>query len=235
MDLNAIAAASMQRDMTKFGFISQNIANAATPGYKRQVTVAPAFAAQVQAGLAAAAPAMTAYNDATAGPLRHTGSFQDVALEGPGFLEVLADDGPRYTRHGALRLDARGRLLGPGGLPVMGQQGEIVLANAPFQILPNGEIRQDGRVAGQLKLVQFDQPALLQAAGGGLYAQGRAQPAAQPVPVTLRPGHLEQSNVNTAQEMVALTETVRHFEAMQRLLQGHDESLEKTIRKLGEY
>lgn len=235
MDLNAVAAASMQRDMNKLEFISQNVANATTPGYKRQVAVAPAFAAQFQAGLAAAAPAMQSYSDPTAAPLRHTGSFQDVALEGAGFLEVMTEAGARYTRHGALRLDARGRLVAAGGKPVMGPQGEIVLANMPFEVRANGEIRQDGRVAGQLKLVQFDQPGLLQAEGGGLYAQGRAQLALQPAPVTVRAGHLEQSNVNTAQEMVALTETVRHFEALQRLLQGHDESLEKTIRKLGEF
>lgn len=234
MDLNAIAAASMQRDMTKLDFIGQNVANVLTPGYKRQVVVAQPFAAQFQAGLAAA-PAPAIFNDASVAPMRHTGNAQDIALEGPAYLEVMTDSGPRYTRHGALRLDVRGRLVGPGGMPVMGQQGEIVLANLPFHVLPNGEVRQEGRAAGQLKLVQFDQPSLLQAAGGGLYAQGRAQFAAQPAAVAVRSGHLEQSNVNTAQEMVALTETVRHFEAMQRLLQGHDESLEKTIRKLGEF
>lgn len=225
----------MQRDMTKLDFVGQNVANVLTPGYKRQLAVAQPFAAQFHAGMAGAAPAPAVYNDPSAAPMRHTGNAQDIAIEGPAFLEVMTENGPRYTRNGALRLDMRGRLVGPAGLPVMGQQGEIVLANLPFQVLPNGEVRQDGRTAAQLKLVQFDQPAMLQAAGNALYAQGRAQLAVQPVPVTLRSGHLEQSNVNTAQEMVTLTETVRHFEAMQRLLQGHDESLEKTIRKLGEF
>jgi flagellar basal body rod protein FlgG len=35
--------------------------------------------------------------------------------------------------------------------------------------------------------------------------------------------------------MVRLSETVRHFEAMQKLVQGYDDSLEKAIRKLGEF
>jgi flagellar basal body rod protein FlgG len=35
--------------------------------------------------------------------------------------------------------------------------------------------------------------------------------------------------------MVRLAETVRHFESLQRLVQGYDETLEKTIRKLGEF
>ncbi len=236
MDLNAIAAASLQRDMTKIEYVGQNVANDLTPGYKRQVPVPRNFAAQFQSeSEASAGGTMSVFIDPSAGTVRHTGSAQDVAVEGPAFLQVMSEDGLRYTRHGALRLDARGRLVGPGGLPVMGQQGEIVLANLPFQVLANGDVRQEGRNAGQLKLVQFDNPELLQAAGGGLYAQGGAQFATDPAPAAVRSGHLEQSNVKSAQEMVALTEAVRHFESMARLLQGHDESLEKTIRKLGEF
>lgn len=211
------------------------IVNILTSGYKRQIAVSQPFAMHFQAGQAVAVPPAAIFNDPSAAPMRHTGAVQDIAVEGRAFLEVMTEDGPRYTRHGALRLDARGRLVGPGGQPVMGQQGELVLANLPFQVTPSGEIRQEGRSAGQLKLVQFDRPELLRAAGGGLYAQGGAQFAATPAPVSVRSGHLEQSNVNSAREMVTLTETVRHFEAMARLLQGHDESLEKTIRKLGEF
>jgi flagellar basal body rod protein FlgG len=35
--------------------------------------------------------------------------------------------------------------------------------------------------------------------------------------------------------MVRLSETVRHFEALHKVVQGYDESLEKAIRKLGEF
>jgi flagellar basal body rod protein FlgG len=51
----------------------------------------------------------------------------------------------------------------------------------------------------------------------------------------LRSGFLENSNVSSPQEMVRLNETVRHFEALQRIVQGHDESLENAIRKLGDF
>jgi flagellar basal body rod protein FlgG len=65
---------------------------------------------------------------------------------------------------------------------------------------------------------------------------GSAQQVADPkTPSSLRTGFLETSNVSSPQEMVRLTETVRHFESLQRLVQGYDETLEKTIRKLGEF
>ena len=54
-------------------------------------------------------------------------------------------------------------------------------------------------------------------------------------PPQLRAGYQENSNVNSAEEMVRLTETVRHFEAMQKAMQGYGEVYEQTLRKLGEF
>jgi len=35
--------------------------------------------------------------------------------------------------------------------------------------------------------------------------------------------------------MVRLTETLRHFESMQKVFQGYDEMMENALRKLGEF
>ena len=43
------------------------------------------------------------------------------------------------------------------------------------------------------------------------------------------------ANVNTAAEMVKLIETVRHFESVQKVVQGFDEMRERALRKLGEF
>jgi flagellar basal body rod protein FlgG len=72
--------------------------------------------------------------------------------------------------------------------------------------------------------------------GNGLYlAVSAHQVQDVKTPSALRTGFLEDSNVSSPQEMVRLTETVRHFESLQRLVQGYDDTLEKTIRKLGEF
>jgi flagellar basal body rod protein FlgG len=91
-------------------------------------------------------------------------------------------------------------------------------------------------VAGRLKLVQFDRAEGMVPSGNGIYLAGSAQQVSDTkMPSALRTGFLEGSNVSSPQEMVRLTETVRHFESLQRLVQGYDETLEKTIRKLGEF
>jgi flagellar basal body rod protein FlgG len=114
--------------------------------------------------------------------------------------------------------------------------GEIVMGNGPFSIGADGEVRQHDRVLGTLKVVHFDHPELLEAMGNGSYRPGGAHvdPNASAT-ASLRPGFQENSNVNSPEEMVRLTETVRHFEALAHMVQGYDDTMEKTIRKLGEF
>ncbi|MTV41447.1 flagellar hook-basal body protein [Duganella radicis] len=239
MDITAVAASGMQNDLRRVETISQNMANLLTPGYKKQILLSSSFARQVDGGLAqsvtASGPSMTALNiDPAAGTLRYTGNPQDMAIDGTAFFEVAGPQGPAYTRQGGFHVDVRGRLVNAQGYPVMGMGGEIVLSG-PYAIDPNGDVRQGDQVLARLKLVHFSNPEALEPQGGGGYRQGGAVQATPETPSSLRVGYQENSNVNSAQEMVRLTETVRHFEAMQKVMQGYDDSLEKTIRKLGDF
>jgi flagellar basal-body rod protein FlgF len=236
-DLMAIAASGMQHDLLRMGSISQNLANVRTPGYKKQIVVSTPFAQQVDTAMAqlgqGGAPS-TLSIDPAAATLRYTGNIQDIAIEGGEFFEVASAQGVAYTRQGGFHTDARGRLVGEHGWPVMGSGGEIVLTGA-YTIEANGDVRQGEQVVARLKLTRFDNPAALAPLGGGLYRQGAATVADAMAPARLRLGYQENSNVNSPQEMVRLTETVRHFESLQKIIQGYDDSLEKTIRKLGEF
>ena len=241
----AIASIGMQGDLARMESISHNTANVLTPGFKRQIAITPGFAAQVQQGVQqnaaltmqpSTAAAVQTVIDPSSGSLRHTGNYQDVAIEGPAFFEVSTPAGPAYTKAGSLRTDVQGRLVNLQDYPVMGIGGEIRLNNTPFTIAANGDVSQDGRVVGRLKLVQFEHAEGMVPTGNGIYLAGSAQQAHDiKTPSTLRTGFLEASNVSTPQEMVRLTETVRHFESLQKLVQGYDDTLEKTIRKLGEF
>jgi flagellar basal-body rod protein FlgG len=56
------------------------------------------------------------------GNLRVTNSPLDVAMDGPGFLEVSTPNGVRYTRQGSLKLAMDGRLVTNEGYPVLSSQ-----------------------------------------------------------------------------------------------------------------
>ena len=241
MDLTVVAANAMQQDAARLQGIAQNLSNALTPGYKKQLSSTQSFAAQLAAAGQVSPlrnmtlPTTQVVIDATPGTLRSTGNNLDVAIDGEGFFELADAAGPVYTRRGEFRTDAAGRLVGPQGLPVMGASGEIVLTGEPFTIAANGEITQQGAVVARLRVVQLTHAEALAPQGGGTYTQGGAVLENTSAAVRLRIGYQENSNVDSAREMVGMTETVRHFESMQKLMQGYDEVLEKSIRKLGEF
>jgi flagellar basal-body rod protein FlgF len=227
----AIASIGMQADLARMESISHNTANVLTSGFKRQITLSASFAAQVAQN---AAPVRVMV-DPSSGPLRPTGNAHDVAIEGAAFLEVLTPAGLAYTKAGSLRADVQGRLVTLQDHPVMGANGELRLTSNRFTVAANGDVSQDGRVVGRIKLVQFARPEALAPLGNGIYQAGAAEIQDTKTQASLRVGFLEGSNVSSPQEMVRLTETVRHFESLQRIVQGYDETLEKSIRKLGEF
>jgi flagellar basal-body rod protein FlgF len=230
------AAASLAGDMNRMTSISQNLVNGTTAGYKRELPMTALFERQMADvadadGNAAASPSTT---DHRLGTLRPTGNPLDLAIDGEGFFELRSEGRTLYTRRGDFRLDAGGRLVTQAGEAVQGLGGTIQMPG------PNARIDRDGRVfdgdkqVGQIKVVRFDKPQQLTRVSGSLFDAGQAA-SANDGAGHLRQGHLEASNVNNAAEMVKLVETVRHFEATQKIIQGIDEMTERALRKLGEF
>jgi flagellar basal-body rod protein FlgF len=234
----AVALTSMQQDMSRLDRVASNLANVSTPGFKREVLVGSSFGDAFSSALAETrtAPAATGLDssagpvvmtDSRAGSVRVTGQPFDLAIEGDGFFEVMTVAGPAYTRQGDFQVDARGRLVTSRGEPVMGVSGEITLTTLKPTIDSEGRVTEPlaaggpgsgspTTAVGQLKVVHLDD---LQ------FVEGKAR---------IRQGALENSNVSSAQEMVQLMQTMRHFEAMQKVAQGYDEMLGAAIRKLGD-
>jgi len=117
MDPMSITATSLLNDIDRLGTLSHNLANATTPGFRRDVAVSRGFDARLSSEL-----------DRTQGAMRYSANALDVALESDGFLVLQSAAGPVLTRHGALHLDPSGRLVGPNGGAVLGTSGEIVLS-----------------------------------------------------------------------------------------------------------
>lgn len=258
-DVLAISLQSMQQDMARLERISMNMANATTPGYKREVATslpsnATAFSnAMLNAGLspqsqqpesmgaAGVAGMLLIQTDARPGTLKSTGQSLDVALATPGFFEISTEAGLAYTRQGSWQLDARGRLVTAQGNPVMGVGGEIVLsrpnpvidaAGQVFESKPGGGA--EATPVAQLKVVRFDDDKSLRRMGNGLMSTDQIPSQLTDSEVQLRQGFLENSNVSSMQEMAQLIQSMRHFESMQRVALGYDEMIGGAIRKLGE-
>lgn len=238
IDVLAVSLHGMQQDAMRLERISGNLANAMTPGYKREVVAALSHNAAASPGSFAttlqelrAQPASDAGNDMIVKPdlrpgtLRATHRPLDVALAGPGYFEVATDGGAAYTRQGAFQVDPRGRLVTAAGAhPVIGMGGEIVLSQTDPVVDAAGKIyerRADGSVdsapVAQLKVVDLDAGSI-QAQGSGLMGSTSTAPAElSQSDLQIRQGYLENANVNSTHEMVQLIQTMRHFESMQKV------------------
>lgn len=173
----------------------------------------------------------------TQGNLEQTGNPLDVGIEGDGFIQVQIPGGEfRYTRAGALRINATGQLVNSDGYLV-----------SPALTIPQGteriSIGADGTIEGvtaggttqtqigQLQLFTFLNPAGLSSEGSNLFRETDASGAAtQGIPGsagfgTMRGGYLENSNVEVVTELISLIAAQRAYEINSRAIQAGDQML----------
>lgn len=245
--MNEVLAISLRAMQAAMGRVEQagvNLTNVLTPAYKRGVAIqqAPftqALDAAARHGVTDAAPAFRVQVDTRAATLKATAQPWDLAIAGPGWFEVMTDSGPAYTRQGEFRLDGRGRLVTPAGYPVMGTGGEIVMPAKRPVVSASGEISDADAQPGtpplaRLRIVDVENGTQLQPIGGGLYTAPSGLKQIEASALHIRQGFLENSNVDPAREMTELALSMRHFESMQKVVQGLDDMVGTAIRKLGE-
>jgi flagellar basal-body rod protein FlgF len=231
-DLFAITEAALRADRGKLDSISQNVANANTQAYKRELYVEAPFDRQLIQAQQGAGRVANEVRDLSHGPLRQTGSPLHFAIEGDGWFQLQSPHGVLLTRDGSFQLDKQGRLVSAQGWPVVLASEAYFMSNAPT-LKQNGELWSDGVLGGQLSLASADR-ATLQVAGPNLFRSSSAV-ALDAASTHVRQGFLEASNVNTLTEMVLLMQTMRGAEASQRAAHAYDEALEMAIATLGEY
>jgi flagellar basal-body rod protein FlgG len=243
-DIARAAEIGMLTDTERLRVIGHNLANVGTVGFKREMGIMSPFEARL---LRSSGPSagdsssrlMSTYTDHTPGTLTRTGNPLDLAIEGDAYFAIetgAIDTGQQeeaYTRQGTFRLNANGELVTSGGQRVVMTSGDVRLSSPAPQIDGQGNIRDNGTLVGQLKLVTVARPNDLQQIGDGLYALADSGSAQISESARVRQGFTEAANVVSMNEMVALMETVRHFETSQKVLQGYDAMLDRAITDLG--
>ena len=177
----------------------------------------------------------------TAGSLTNTANPLDLAIEGGGFLQVTLPSGElRYTRDGALRVNAQGSLVTSDGFLISPQitipQGVVsvsVGSDGTISAQNAGALNASTNL-GQLTLVRFVNPAGLSAEGRNLFAETASSGA--PVIATpgqngvgfTRQGFLERSNVDVVTELINLILAQRAYEFNTRAVRTADNMLAST-------
>src|SRR5262245_30420087 len=135
MENNLLIGLSRQMALQReLDVIANNIANVNTGGYKADGNVFQEVIGAVARSDQFAAPDRrpsfvldrATWHDLSTGPVQQTGNPLDVTIDGKAFLAVQTPRGERYTRNGALQINAQGELVTGEGHLVQGDNGPIV-------------------------------------------------------------------------------------------------------------
>lgn len=236
------AASGMSANARLQEITAQNLAASQVPGFKRQNVSFEAIAAGLNPAPSTAGesrylmPHAAVNTDFAQGGMRSTQVDTDLALDGKGFFAVQLPSGEvGYTRDGEFHRTPNGTLVSKQGYPLLGDNGPIQLdpSNPKLSISPNGDVNQSGEPHGKIRIVEFNNPALLTGTGGGLFtAQAPGLKSKESLDPGVRQGYLELANTNSVAEMTHLISSMRMFEMNQRVAQSQDERLGKTITEL---
>ncbi len=219
--------------------LTNNLANASTPGFKAQLVVQRArAAAHAHSGAAAVATPITRGHletDFSQGSLETTGDPLHFAISGPGFFVIETEAGERLTRRGSFSLDAQGFLVTAEGERVQGDGGDLALGDAvtdegPIHVAPDGTIEVGRNRIGRLRVVTVADPQALVREGASRFAApGQTLEDAPDGGFVVRQGALERSNASPITNLVALIETLRGFEAYMTATTRLDQVNERAI------
>jgi flagellar basal-body rod protein FlgF len=223
--------------MRRLEVISNNLANASTPGFKGdQIQFESVLASVKNPSQASQAPVFSNEQfstDFSPGTLQKSDNVLDLALEGDGFFVVNTPQGPAYTRQGNFHRGAGGRLVNADGYEVQGKNGAISVAGGRVEIGAGGAVTVDGAAAGTLAQVDFPKPYLLTKVGGGLFVPTDPQAATNPASAEVKQGYLESSNVKVIVEMARMIEASRYFESCAKAVRSYDDMTSKAANDLG--
>jgi flagellar basal-body rod protein FlgF len=238
---------ALQRELD---VVANNIANLNTTGYKSDNVVfhehlMPVARANQFRGpdrVLSFVQDRATWLDLAQGPVQQTGNPLDVAISDNAFLTVQTPRGERYTRNGALQINATGQLVTSEGLPVIGQNGPIIFQAGDRNV----SISTDGTISvregnnttdslrGKLRLATFDQPQRLEKDGTSTYMAPAGMQAQVPATVRVVQGAIEKSNVNGVLEMTRMIEVTRTYTQIAGMLQQQADMRRSAIEKLAE-
>lgn len=221
--------------------IANNLANASTPGYKREAAKFEEFISQMrpaegETGMQSVSFVKDAgiLRDVSQGNIERTGAMYDVAISGKGYFAVQTPAGLRYTRDGHFSLDANGQIVTTDGHAVQGDGGAITITpdDGDISIAPDGTVSGKTGQLAKMRIVDFaDASTAMTKQGGNLYSTTAAPIV--PTATTLKQGMIESSNVQPVIEISHMIEVMRAYEATATLSKSHEDLKRQAIEKLG--
>lgn len=255
------AYTGMVNEQKRLDVLANNLANAATNGYKKEGATSQTFADELAIkikdtsvyrlprGLGEVSLGVhigETYTDYTQGSFKVTDNKTDFALAEDGFFAIAFTDkagntSVKYTRDGAFVVNTQGYLVTKDGDYVLTRDGAMNgNPNARIQVDPNlelvvdefGNIFQNDVQVSNIGTVDFENYDYLAKYGENLYDMVDGGIRIASE-AKVEQGLLEASNVNVVSEMVNLITISRAYQAGQKMINTIDDTLDQAATQVG--
>jgi flagellar basal-body rod protein FlgF len=236
--LTSAAASGIRSRIESLDMLANNIANAASPGFKTdRASFGLYLSAEASSPIGTTPTVLPVterqWTDFAQGSITPTGNQLDLALGGKGFFVANGPSGPLYTRGGNFQISKQSELETLDGYTIQGTDGRPIQLDSSkaVEVSPDGTIRQDGQAISQISLVDFPDSTALSKQGNNYFRLDVS--SANPAPASeaqIQQGKLEAANSQPAESAVGLVNIMRQFESLQKALAIGNEMDRETVQ-----
>ncbi|KIN65923.1 Flagellar basal-body rod protein FlgF [Sulfitobacter noctilucae] len=213
--------------------VANNIANAATTGYRAEGLIFSEYVKPVDRGASLSMGQGNVHSTSFAqGTLTQTNAPFDLAIEGDGFFLIETPQGERLTRSGAFSPSAEGDLVTYDGFRVLDAGGGPIFVppSGNIAVSSDGTLSADGNPLGQIGVVRPLDPINMVREDGVMF---RADDGFEPAETArVLQGFVENSNVNPITQLARMIEVQRAYELGQSFLETEDERVRTALKSL---
>jgi len=246
-----LSASGVMTNSYRQDVYANNLANAETTGFKRDVPMFQQRLTEAQANLGRASWSNPLLENLTGGILasptavdHQQGELEassnplDLAFQGKGFFQVQDAAGARHlTRDGQFMVDRAGKLIlaNASGNAVLDATGQPILLDPTQQVAVDrhGVISQNSQAVARVGMFAVPDESMLIKHGGNLLGypdMGTLSPATDAI---LQSQFTERANVDPAIELTQLMESQRQLEANANMIRYQDQMLGKLVNEVG--
>ena len=240
------AASGILTNERTLNVLTNNMANAKTPGFRASRVVTTTFDHELltriegyNTGRIGVGSPMRRVEDVLVNfnpnSLEETGSPYDMALDGLGYFNIQDEEGNQFlTRNGAFELNDENQLGLTAGVVVMGELGIIELATCDFTVEYDGTIYDArGKKVDKLLLTIPPEGTEIEQTRNGLFTVADMEANLPVDPGTnVIQGYLERNNIDLNQEYAMVMEAQRAFQSCSSALQIIDRIDQKAAQQI---